>query len=182
MAQTYAGLGSGRSTALGAQATLSALTGYAAGITAAQTRTDLAVTSLTQVADLGTSTSETLNNGLQSTPVGSAAAQSVALGNLQTALDALNQSAAGNYLFGGGNSTTQPVLDMDTILNGTNNSDGTVKQAGLKDLIAQQVKADLGTAGNGRLTQTYPAPPPGSTVPSGTRISLTDDTLSLIHI
>jgi flagellar hook-associated protein 3 FlgL len=175
VAQTYGGLGSGRSTALGAQATLSALTGYAAGITAAQTRTNLAVTSLTQVADLGTSTAQTLNNGLQSTPVGSAAAQSVALGNLQTALDALNQSAAGNYLFGGGNSTTQPVLDMDTILNGTKNSDGTVKQAGLKDLIAQQVKADLGTAGNGRLTQTYPAAPPGGTVPSGTRISLTDD-------
>ncbi len=51
-AQTYGGLGSGRSTALAAQATLSALRGYAAGITAAQTRTDLAVTSLTQVASL----------------------------------------------------------------------------------------------------------------------------------
>ncbi|PNB53590.1 flagellin, partial [Pseudomonas sp. GW531-E2] len=93
-AQTYGGLGSGRSTALGAQATLSALTGYAAGITAAKTRTDLAVTSLTQVATLGKSASASLDNGQQSAAANSVSGRSIALGNLQTSLDALNQSAA----------------------------------------------------------------------------------------
>lgn len=175
-AQTYGGLGTGRSTALAAQATVSALTGYAAGITAAQTRTDLAVTSLTQIASLGSSTITTLNNGLQSTPINSTAAQSVALGNLQTALDALNQSAAGNYLFGGGNSAAQPVVDPNTVLNGTTNSDGTHK-AGLSDLISDQVTADLGPKSNGRLVQTEPgeADPSGNAIGSN-QIALSEDT------
>lgn len=177
-AQTYGGLGTGRSTALAAQATLSALTGYASGINAGQTRTDLAVTSLTQVANLGSSTITTLNNGLQSTPINSTAAKSVAVSNLQTALDALNQSAAGNYLFGGGNSATQPVVDANTILNGATNSDGTHK-AGLSDLISDQVTADLGPDKNGRLVQTGPgdkdpADPSGNKLGSN-QIALSED-------
>jgi flagellar hook-associated protein 3 FlgL len=150
VATTYGGLGSGRSTALAAQATLSALTGYAAGIGAAQTRTNLAVTSLTQVATIGTSARDTLNNGLQSAAASSVAGRATALSDLQTALDTLNQSAAGNYLFGGGNATTPPVADVNTILSGTTNSDGTPK-LGLQGYIAAQVKADLGS-GMGRLT------------------------------
>lgn len=167
-AQTYGGLGSGRSTALAAQATLSALTGYAAGINAAQTRTNVAVTSLTQVATLGIDARNTLNNGLQSTPVNATAAKTNALNNLQAALDTLNQSVAGNYLFGGENSTTQPVLDADTIL------DGTTTQIGLKKFVSDQVTADLGANGNGRLTQTYPGLN-SSNVATPTKITLSDD-------
>jgi flagellar hook-associated protein 3 FlgL len=166
-AQTYGGLGSGRSTALSAQATLSALTGYAAGITAAQTRTNVAVTSLTQVATLGIDARNTLNNGLQSTPVNATAAKANALNNLQAALDTLNQSVAGNYLFGGENSTTQPVLDADTILNGN----GT--QIGLTKFVSNQVAADLGPKGNGKLSQTYLASIP-------TKITLSDDPTSQV--
>ncbi|SDM17212.1 hypothetical protein SAMN05216360_10154 [Methylobacterium phyllostachyos] len=154
VSQTYGGLGAGRSTALSAQATLSALGGYAAAITAGQTRTSLAVTSLTQVASLGTSARQTLDNGLQSVATSSVAGRSIALGNLQTVLDTLNQSAAGNYLFGGSDASTQPVLDADTILNGTTNSDGTPK-AGLTQLIEEQTAADLGS-GSGRLSTTTP--------------------------
>ena len=164
VSQTYGGLGSGRSTALAAQATLSALGGYAAAITAGQTRTNLAVTSLTQVATLGTSARQTLNNGLQSAATESIAGRSTALGNLQTVLDTLNQSAAGNYLFGGGDASTQPVLDADTILNGTTNSDGTPK-AGLTQLIQEQTAADLGS-GSGRLT---------TTAPGGTSMTVTEE-------
>ncbi|WP_267359760.1 flagellin, partial [Methylobacterium sp. GC_Met_3] len=167
-AQTYGGLGTGRSTALSAQASLSALTGYAAGITAAQTRTNLAVTSLTQVATLGTSTKTGLENGLQSTTLDTTASKSLAQNNLESALDALNQSAGGSYLFGGSDTSTQPVLDADTILNGTTDSSGNAL-AGLKTLVSEQVDADLGTAGNGRLTQTSP----GGTTPSGTMLSAT---------
>jgi len=149
VATTYGGLGSGRSTALSAQATLSALTGYAAGIGIAQTRTNLAVTSLTQVATIGTSARDALNNGLQSAAATSVAGRATALSDLQTALDTLNQSAAGNYLFGGGNATTQPVVDVNTILNGATNSDGS-KKLGLQAYVADQVTADLGS-GMGRL-------------------------------
>ncbi|MGU3341801.1 flagellin [Methylobacterium mesophilicum] len=156
VSQTYGGLGTGRSTALAAQATLSALDGYATGITAAQTRTNLAVTSLTQVATLGTTARAALNNGLQSVAVNSTAGRSIALANLQTALDTLNQSAAGNYLFGGGDTTTQPVLDANTILNGSTDAKGNPLD-GLTDVIKERVEAQLGTDGNGRLTQTSPS-------------------------
>lgn len=152
VSQTYGGLGSGRSTALAAQATLSALNGYASGITAAQTRTNLAVTSLTQVASIGTSTASTLQNGLQSVAANSVSGRATALANLQTVLDTLNQSAAGNYLFGGTNTETQPVLDANTILNGSTDSTGQTLD-GLTDVINERVSAQLGTQGNGRLTQ-----------------------------
>ena len=152
VSQTYGGLGSGRSTALAAQATLSALNGYASGITAAQTRTNLAVTSLSQVASIGTSTASTLQNGLQSVAANSVSGRATALANLQTVLDTLNQSAAGNYLFGGTNTETQPVLDANTILNGSTDSTGQTLD-GLTDVINERVSAQLGTQGNGRLTQ-----------------------------
>lgn len=170
VAQTYGGLGSGRSTALGAQATLSALTGYAAGITAAKTRTDLAVTSLTQVATLGTSASASLDNGQQSAAANSVSGRSIALGNLQTSLDALNQSAAGNYLFGGGDATTQPVANADAILNGTTDSSGNTL-TGLTALINERVTAELGLNKNGRLTQTPPPTAPNTT----TSVQVTDE-------
>lgn len=170
VSQTYGGLGSGRSTALAAQATLSALTGYAAGITAAQTRTNLAVTSLTQVATLGTTARQSLNNGLQSAATCSIAGRSTALGNLQTVLDTLNQSAAGNYLFGGGNTSTQPVLDANTILNGTTNSDGSPKD-GLTKLIKDQIAADLGS-GSGRLENTMTSSEPTSPLDT---VTVTED-------
>ncbi|MCJ2089361.1 flagellin [Methylobacterium sp. E-005] len=154
VATTYGGLGAGRSTALNAQAMLSALTGYASGIGAAQTRTDLAVTSLTQVATLGTTARDTLNNGLQSAAATTVSGRATAMADLQTALDTLNQSAAGNYLFGGGNATTPPVADVGLIINGTTNQDGS-KKLGLQGYIAEQVKADLGS-GMGRLGVTQP--------------------------
>ncbi|CAA2155654.1 hypothetical protein MBRA_01289 [Methylobacterium brachiatum] len=165
VSQTYGGLGTGRSTALAAQATLSALDGYGAGITAAQTRTNVAVTSLTQVAKLGTDARTALNNGLQSIAANTTAGRSIALANLQTALDTLNQSAAGSYLFGGRDATTQPVLDADTILNGTTDSQGNTL-AGLTALVSERVTAELGPGGNGRLTQT---------APSATSVQVTDE-------
>lgn len=143
VSQTYGGLGSGRSTALAAQATLSALSGYAAGITAAQTRTNVAVTSLTQVATLATDARNTLNNSTQSTSPNQTATKTVATNNLETVLDTLNQSVAGNYLFGGADTTTQPVLDADTILNSVQKSDGSGK-AGLLQMINDQITADSG--------------------------------------
>src|SRR5689334_8828489 len=85
-AQTYGKLGTGRSTALGAQATISALTGYAAGISAAKTRTDLAVASLSQVAAMGTNAKTVLNNGLQRTPINTIACTNAAMANLSSAL------------------------------------------------------------------------------------------------
>ena len=163
-AQTYGGLGTGRTSALSAQASISALTGYASVIGTAQTRAKLATTSLSQVVTVANSANAALQNGLQSTPVDSQAAKSTALNNLNAALDALNQSDGNVYLFGGRDGTTAPVRDANTILNGTTDSNGNTLD-GLSTLVSQQVAADLGTGGNGRLSQTV----------TGTSVRLTED-------
>ena len=164
-AETYGGLGSGRSTSLSARASLSALDGYDAGIGAAQTRVNAASASLglitKSVSNLRASITTSLRDGI--TP--QAAAQ-LGRTNLDAGLDALNQSVAGQYLFGGRASETEPVLSSDVILNG----DPTVspKQDGLVTLVAEQKAADLGPDGLGRLEL--------GTVPAGgTAFSLTED-------
>lgn len=151
-AQSYGGLGSGRTAALSAQASISALNGYSAVIDTAQTRAKLGTTSLSQVVTLATDTNTTLQNGLQSTSTDTQAAKSTALNNLNAALDALNQSDGSVYLFGGKNGSVPPVLDADTILNGTSNANGKVD--GLSTLVNEQVAADVGPKKDGNLTQT----------------------------
>ena len=150
-AQSYGGLGSGRTAALSAQASISALNGYSAVIDTAQTRAKLGTTSLSQLVPVATDTNTTLQNGLQSTSTDTQAAKSTALNNLNAALDALNQSDGSVYLFGGKNGSVPPVLDANTVLYGTTNANGPVD--GLSTLVNEQVTADLGPLKDGRLTQ-----------------------------
>ncbi len=153
--QTYGGLGGARTTALSAQASISALNGYSSVIDTAQTRAKLGTTSLSQVVSVASATNSTLQNGLQSTSLDTQAAKSTALNNLNAALDALNQSDGSVYLFGGKKGSTQPVADAGAILYGT--SDGTKTLDGLQTIVQQQVDADVGPNGDGRVTQTYVA-------------------------
>lgn len=164
-AETYAGLGAGRSTSLTARATLSALDGYDAGIASAQTRVSVASASVQQVATL----TANLRTGLTASPrdaAGATATAKLGLNSLDGALDALNQSAAGQYLFGGRASETAPVRSSDIILNG--DAATTPRQDGLVRLVAEQKAADLGTDGLGRLEL-------GATGASNT-FSLSEDT------
>lgn len=165
-AQSYGGLGTGRSAALSAQASISALNGYSAIIDTAQTRAKLGTTSLTQVVTVANDTNTTLQNGLQSTSTDTQAAKSTALNNLNAALDALNQSDGSVYLFGGNKGAVAPVVDADTILNGTTDPSTGATIDGLSTLVNEQVQADLGPQGNGRLTQSAPN--------SGNPITLTE--------
>ena len=148
-AQSYGGLGTGRTPALSAQASISALNGYSAVIDTAQTRAKLATTSLSQVAKVGTDTIAALRNGLQSTSTDTQAAKSTALNNLNAALDALNQSDGSVYLFGGKKGAVPPVLDASTILYGTSNDTGPVD--GLTTIVADQVLGDVGSLKDGHL-------------------------------
>lgn len=147
-AETYGGLGTGRSTSLTARATLSALDGYDAGIDSAQTRVTLASTSLQQVSTLTSTLRTGITSSLQNAS-GSTVTAQVGKTDLEGAIDALNQSAAGQYLFGGRTSDTAPVRSSDVILNG--DSTTIPKQDGLATLVAEQKAADLGTNGLGRL-------------------------------
>ncbi|MFC6788336.1 flagellin [Methylobacterium komagatae] len=162
--QTYGGLGGARTTALSAQASISALSGYSSVIDTAQTRAKLGTTSLSQVVSVASATNSTLQNGLQSTSLDTQAAKSTALNNLNAALDALNQSDGSVYLFGGKKGSTQPVADAGAILYGTSNGTNTLD--GLQTIVQQQVTADVGPNGDGRITQTY--------VPNATTISLAE--------
>lgn len=147
-AETYGGLGAGRTTSLSARATVSALDGYDAAITAAQTRTNLAATSLTQFITLGNSLNADLQNGLVRNANGTISSSTLAGNSLAAAIDALNQSAAGTYVFAGRYGETAPVIGYDQMLDG----DAGLGLAGLKTLVAEQRTADLGTDGFGRLT------------------------------
>ena len=148
-AETYAGLGAGRSTSLTARGTLSALNGYDAGIDIAQTRVSLASASLQQVTTL----TSTLRRGILTNPqpaTGTAnGTVQLARSSLDGAIDALNQSAAGQYLFGGRTGDIAPVQSTDVILNGDKTTNP--KQDGLVALVAEQKAADLGADGLGRL-------------------------------
>lgn len=149
-AQSYGGLGTGRATALSAQASISALDGYSAIIDTAQTRAKLGTTSLQQVVTVANDTNTTLQNGLQSTSSNLQAAKSTALNNLNAALDALNQSDGSVYLFCGSKGSVPPVADANTILYGKIDSNGQTVD-GLTKLVSDQVTADLGPGSNGWL-------------------------------
>lgn len=155
-AQTYGGLGAGRTTSLGAHATLSALDGYDGAITGANTRVSLAAASLQQVTTLTSTLQKSLSNSLLNNTNATASSQ-LATNNLSAAIDALNQDSAGQYLFSGRSTDTKPVLDTDTLLNG----DKGRGLDGLVTLAAQQKAADLGStlspSGIGRLSLTAPA-------------------------
>ncbi|GLS43014.1 flagellin [Methylobacterium brachythecii] len=162
VADTYGGLGSARTASLSAHATISALDGYVASINGGSTQVNLAATSLTQVKKLADTLGTSLTTNLQSsTSTGITTSVALAKSGLDGAIDALNQSAAGKYIFGGRTTDKPPVVSSDLMLNG----DSLSGLAGLKDLIAEQRKADLGPGNNGRLTQTQ----------SGTTVSLTED-------
>ena len=146
-AETYAGLGAGRSTSLTARGTLSALDGYDAGIASAQTRVTLASTSLQQIAKLTADLRGGIASNLQPA-TGTTVTPQLAQASLDGAIDALNQSAAGQYLFGGRATDAAPVKSTDVILNGDKTT--IPPQEGLITLVEQQKAADLGT-GMGRL-------------------------------
>src|SRR6188508_647922 len=146
---SYAGLGLDRGLAIGLRSHLSAITGYQGTITQVGARLDLMQTALTQFDSLSQKTKSTilqsqyaLHGGVQTQD------QINVKGTLDSLLGMLNSSADGRYLFSGRAVDQTPVETADHILNG----DG--------------LKADLGTAGLGRLVIGSPA---------ANATSLTDD-------
>lgn len=162
-AETYGGLGVARTTSLSAHAAISAQDGYLTAITSAETRVKLTSASLTQLKSLSDSTRSNLSGNVASRNEKlPATTVQLAANNLSAAVDALNQQAGGVYVFSGRATDTVPVVSQQAIMNGIP-AEGL---DGLKALIAEQKKADLGPSGNGRLIQGL-----------GTRtVSLSEDT------
>ncbi len=160
-ANTYAGMGSGRSLAIGFRAQISAIQSYSDTAINVNTRLNVATLSLQRLAEISgsvkgaaVSASSTIDDKGQ-TP----AQRTAGLGFID-AVDMLNAQAGDRYLFSGRATDTPPVASTDMIM------DGLGAVAGLKKIIAERLEADLGIDGMGRLALTPAA---------GTAMSLSED-------
>lgn len=141
-ADTYAGLGAGRTQSLSARAQIGALDGYIAAAGTGATRVALASASLQQVATLTSAAWSALDSAGTSTgSTARAILQQSALGQLGGVLDALNQSTGGQYIMGGRVTDRAPVESAERILDG----DPAAGLDGLRQVIAERQAADLGT-------------------------------------
>ncbi|SFU53722.1 flagellin C-terminal helical region [Methylobacterium sp. 174MFSha1.1] len=149
-AETYGGLGTGRTQSLSAHAQISALDGYIVAAGTGATRVALASASVQQIATLGSSAWNSLVSAR--TGAGTTARSTLqqdAAGNLGGALDALNQSTGGQYILGGRVTDRAPVETASRILDG----DPASGLDGVRTVIAERQAADLGagTPKTGRL-------------------------------
>lgn len=150
VADTYAGLGSARADSLTARSLLSALTGYDAAAANARPRVELTSASLAQISQ----SLATLRASLTSNAADVNATATLAQSGLGNAIDALKQQFQGRYIFGGEDGSVPPVASADILLDGVT-SDPSKPLAGLRALVAEQIKADRG-AGTGHLTVSTP--------------------------
>lgn len=161
VSQTYGGLGGKASTALDLNSKISATSGYLDTIASASNRISFLNSALTQLSS-NVSDSAAANAYTYTFTGGTTTAQVSAQNYLSEAVDLLNTNIGGQYIFSGRSSDTQPVVDLDTILNG----DGT--KAGVKELISERTAADLGS-GTGRLVISG----------AGTAVSLSEEAAGL---
>ncbi len=149
-ADTYGGLGAGRTQSLGARAQISALDGFIAAAGTGANRVALATASVQQVATLGSAAYSGLVGAQAASGAGARPTlQQSAAGQLGGVLDALNQSNGSLYILGGRVTDRPPVETASRILDG----DAETGLDGVKAVIAERQSADLGTgtAKTGRL-------------------------------
>ena len=149
-ADDYAGIGIERGLTVGLRSHLSAISSYSDTITSVKVRLELAQTALSRVAAIGR---ETKAVAAEMTSVdGRSTAQATAMSALGELLGLLNTRAGDRFLFSGLSSDQPAVETMSHILDG----DGV--RAGLKQIVAERLQADLGASGMGRVAVSSPSP------------------------
>jgi hypothetical protein len=149
---TYAGIGANRGFAIGLRQQISAIDSFTDTAANVTTRLKVADTALTRIAAIGTtvqgaaSSSSTLI-----TSSGQTTSQRTAHNSLDEMLQLLNIQAGDRYLFSGRATDTSATASIDDIL------DGVGAKAGLKQIIAERNRADVGS-GTGRLVLATPTP------------------------
>jgi len=144
-ATSYAGLGTQRDLALSINGKLNQIDGYTSNINTLNVRLDAMTTALSGISTVMDSVRGDLDPNNSGVVDGKhSAAQTSALGWLDTAVEMLNTDVAGRYLFGGRDVTTRPVVSSDTIMNGSGS------QAGFLQVVNERRAADIGD-GMGRL-------------------------------
>jgi flagellar hook-associated protein 3 FlgL len=148
--ETHGGLGAQRFTSLQFQAKLSSVNAFRDTIQFTNIRLsqmDLGLKQLTSVS--AEVRNATINPTYQLGSTGQSQMQKYATERFREALDVLNLNADGVYFFAGRKSDTQPVLDLETIVNGD-----AAGRAGVKQMIVERKAADAGVAGSlGRVTR-----------------------------
>jgi flagellar hook-associated protein 3 FlgL len=155
-AETYGGLGPERRSSLDARGKMSVIESYQSAIKGADLRLKLMTQGLEQIAKDGASTKSDLLPvaGFKPGVNGRTNAQNLAEERLKLAIDVLNGEVDGRHYFSGRSVDQKPVESFDRIMNGDPDPAG---PRGLKTLIDERVRAELGLEGAGRLDVTVGA-------------------------
>lgn len=144
---TYGGLGSTRSLDLSLKQRIGEVDTYQRTIDLVNLRMSVLDQTVDRMGDIRSEARAAIdpNNFVQQTD-GSTNSQTAALGSLVELIALANTDVGGRQLFSGASVDTAPVVDYETML------DGTATQAGLRQVMDEYLQADLGTLENGRLT------------------------------
>ncbi|WP_316168754.1 MULTISPECIES: flagellar protein [unclassified Bradyrhizobium] len=151
----YAGMGTDEGFAVAARSQLSNIQAFTDTITHVNTIVQAANTvlqSLSKTAGQIQSAAAATPQNLTST--GQSIGQQNAQSNLSAMVGMLNTQVGDRYIFSGSAIDKPAVASAADILNGT------ATQAGLKQVIAERLQADVGTSGMGRLVLSAPATMP----------------------
>jgi flagellar hook-associated protein 3 FlgL len=181
----YAGMGTNEGFAIAARAQLANISAFGDTITNVNTIINSANTVLQS---LSTTVSNVQSAAAPATPQnltsnGQTIGQQNALSQLSSLIGMLNTQVGNRYIFSGSAISTPAVANASDILNGTST------QAGLTQVMAQRLQADLGTNGMGRLavsaTPALPATQTGTQVaedvagsPFGLKLASVSSTLT----
>lgn len=147
IADTYAGLGSGRSLSIALRSQIATVASYADTATNLNTRIGVANLSLERLVKIGSDVKgAAVSAGGNFDNSGQTPAQRTASLGFFDSVDMLNARSGDRYLFSGRATDTAPVAPADQIMNGNG-----ANIAGLKQIIAERKTADLGVNENGRV-------------------------------
>jgi flagellar hook-associated protein 3 FlgL len=148
----YAGMGVNEGFAVAARSQLANISAFSNTMTNVNTIIGAANTALQSLSDTGGQVQSNAAASPQNlTSTGQTIGQQNALSELSSIVGILNTQVGDRYIFSGSAINTPAVASADDILNGA----GT--KAGLKQVIAERLQADLGTSGLGRLVISSPS-------------------------
>src|SRR5262245_11255623 len=142
----YAGLGLDRGLSLSLNNQLTTINSFQESVKVINARLGIMEDSLTEADKAARAVKSLASNSTYSlNPDGQTLDQQTSAANLDIVLNTLNARFGDQYVFSGKSTDIQPVESADHILDG----DGV--KAGLRQLMAERLQADLGASGMGRL-------------------------------
>lgn len=148
-AQTYGGLGAGRSLALSLTTKVARLENYSSTIDTLNVRLSTMYTTVDRMNELTSDVAADMDaNSFDVLSDGKTVQQKTAQNAMREMIDLLNTSIAGSYVYGGRRTDQVPVVDAETMMNGSNG------QAGFTQIASERLQADQGSNGLGRLNLT----------------------------